>query len=168
MPKDNIERAVKRSEMGDAANYEEIRYEGFGPGGVGLIVEVLTDNRNRAASAVRSLFTKHGGSLGETGSVSFLWDRVGQIVYPAEAGSEEAVMEAAIEAGAEDVESDLEKPDVYERARSHPLHRLRRPGRRGRRPHSGGSANPFAGLVLNPRVPSRSARGAGTLLKLRA
>src|ERR1700754_4629118 len=86
MPKDNIDRAIKKAIGGDADTYEEIRYEGFGPSGVGVIVEVLTDNRNRAASNVRSTFTKHGGNLGETGSVSFMWDRVGQIVYGPEAG----------------------------------------------------------------------------------
>ena len=91
---------------------EEIRYEGFGPGGVGLIVEVLTDNRNRAAANVRTTFSKNGGNLGETGSVAFMFDRVGQIVYPASAGGEEAVMEAAIEAGAEDVESDEDGHEI--------------------------------------------------------
>src|ERR1700744_4000856 len=105
MPKDNIDRAIKKASSGDADNMEEIRYEGFGPGGVGLIVEVLTDNRNRAAANVRALFGKNGGNLGETGSVSFMFDRVGQITYPPAAGSEDAVMEAAIEAGAQDVES---------------------------------------------------------------
>jgi YebC/PmpR family DNA-binding regulatory protein len=122
MPKENIDRAIKKGAAGDADTLEEIRYEGFGPGGVGLIVEVLTDNRNRAASNVRSLFTKHGGALGETGSVSFMWERVGQIIYPAEAGSEEKVLEAAIEAGAEDVESDLVKPDIYEDAPGHTIY----------------------------------------------
>jgi len=92
---------------------EEIRYEGFAPGGVGLIVEVLTDNRNRTAANVRSAFTKHGGNLGETGSVSFMFDRLGEIGYPREAGSDDAVMEAAIEAGAEDVESDEDGHRVY-------------------------------------------------------
>ena len=106
MPKDNIERAVKRSEMGDAADYEEIRYEGYGPGGVAIIVETLTDNRNRTASTVRSSFTKYGGNLGETGSVSFMFDRVGEIQFAPEAGDADAVMDAAIEAGAEDVTSD--------------------------------------------------------------
>ncbi|WP_411288996.1 YebC/PmpR family DNA-binding transcriptional regulator [Phenylobacterium sp.] len=113
MPKDNIDRAIKKASGGDAETYEEIRYEGFGPGGVGVIVEVLTDNRNRAAANVRSTFSKNGGNLGETGSVSFMWDRVGEIVYPASAGSEDAVMEAAIEAGAEDVESDEEGHVIY-------------------------------------------------------
>jgi YebC/PmpR family DNA-binding regulatory protein len=112
MPKDNIERAIKKASGTDAA-YEEIRYEGFGPGGVGIIIEVLTDNRNRAAANVRSLFSKHGGNLGETGSVSFMFDRAGRIVYPASAGGEESMMEAAIEAGADDVESDEEEHVVF-------------------------------------------------------
>jgi len=113
MPKDNIDRAIKKAVGGDADTYEEIRYEGMGPGGVGLIVEVLTDNRNRAASNVRTIFGKNGGNLGQTGSVAFMFDRVGQIVYPAAAGSEDRIMEAAIEAGAEDVESDEETHTVF-------------------------------------------------------
>ena len=113
LPKDVIERAIKKASGGDAEAYEEIRYEGFGPGGVGVIVETLTDNRNRTAATVRSTFTKQGGNLGETGSVSFMWDRVGQIVYGAGAGSEDKVMEAAIEAGAEDVESDEDGHTIY-------------------------------------------------------
>ena len=100
MPKDNIDRAIKKALGGETDTYEEIRYEGFGPGGVGLIVEVLTDNRNRAAANVRTAFNKNGGNLGETGSVAFMFDRVGQIVYPPAVGSEDDVMEAAIEAGA--------------------------------------------------------------------
>ena len=108
MPKDNIERAIKKASGGDAENYEEVRYEGYGPGGVAVLVEALTDNRNRTAGAVRSYFSKHGGALGETGSVAFMFDRVGEIAYPPSAGSADAVMEAAIEAGAEDVESDEE------------------------------------------------------------
>lgn len=106
MPKDNIERAVKKAEGGDAETYDEIRYEGYGPGGVAIIVEALTDNRNRSASNVRAAFTKFGGSLGETGSVGFMFDRVGEIVFPAEVGDADTVMDAAIEAGAEDVQSD--------------------------------------------------------------
>lgn len=106
MPKDNIERAIKKASGGDSENYEEVRYEGYGPGGVAVIVEALTDNRNRSASNVRAAFTKAGGSMGETGSVSFMFDRVGEIIYPASAGGAEKVMEAAIEAGAEDVQSD--------------------------------------------------------------
>jgi len=113
MPKDNIDRAIKKASGGDGESYEEIRYEGFGPGGVGVIVEVLTDNRNRAASNVRSIFSKNGGNPGETGAVSFMFDRVGQITYAAEAGGEDKVMEAAIEAGAEDVESDEDGHTIY-------------------------------------------------------
>ena len=113
LPKDVIERAIKKSQMGDAADYTEIRYEGFGPGGVGVIVEVLTDNKNRAAANVRSIFGKNGGALGETGSVSFMFDRVGQITYRAQAATEEAAMEAAIEAGADDVESDADTHTIY-------------------------------------------------------
>jgi len=113
MPKDNIDRAIKKAMGGEADTMEEIRYEGFAPGGVGLIVEVLTDNRNRAASNVRSIFTKAGGNLGETGAVSFMFDRLGEIAYPPGAGSDDAVMEAAIEAGAQDVESDAEGHVIY-------------------------------------------------------
>ncbi len=105
MPRDNIERAIKKGAAGEADNLEEIRYEGFGPGGVGIIIEVLTDNRNRAAANVRTIFGKNGGNLGESGSVAFMFERLGQITYPATAGSEDAIMEAAIEAGAQDVES---------------------------------------------------------------
>jgi YebC/PmpR family DNA-binding regulatory protein len=112
MPKDNIDRAIKKALGGDADTYEEIRYEGFGPGGVGLIVEVLTDNRNRAAANVRTVFGKNGGNLGESGSVSFMFDRLGQIIYPISVGSEDTVMEAAIEAGAEDVETDSGDDDT--------------------------------------------------------
>ncbi len=106
MPKDNIERAIKKGSGADGENYEEVRYEGYGPGGVAVIVEALTDNRNRTASNVRSTFTKAGGALGETGSVSFSFDRVGEISYKLSAGDADAVMEAAIEAGAEDVTTD--------------------------------------------------------------
>ena len=105
MPKDNIQRAINKASGGDDENYEEVRYEGYGPGGVAVIVEALTDNRNRTASTVRAAFTKSGGSLGETGSVSFMFDRVGEILYPASAGDEDKIMESAIEAGAEDVQS---------------------------------------------------------------
>ncbi len=105
VPKDVIDRAIKKSQGGDAENYEEIRYEGYGPNGVAVIVEALSDNRNRTASTVRSLFSKFGGNLAETGSVSFMFDRKGQVVYPPGAGDADAIFEAAIEAGAEDVES---------------------------------------------------------------
>ena len=113
MPKDNIDRAIAKASGGDAENYDEIRYEGYGPNGVAIIVETMTDNRNRTASNVRSTFTKNGGNLGETGSVGFMFDRKGQIVYPASAGNEDAVMMAAIEAGAEDVETDEEAHVIW-------------------------------------------------------
>src|SRR3954447_17430616 len=106
MPKDNIQRSIDKASGGDAENYEEIRYEGFGPGGVALIVEALTDNRNRTATNVRTIFSKNGGNLGASGSVSHGFERLGLIEYPATAGDSDKVFEAAIEAGAEDVESD--------------------------------------------------------------
>jgi YebC/PmpR family DNA-binding regulatory protein len=106
MPKDNIERAINKAAGGDDDNYEEIRYEGYGPNGVAVIVEALTDNRNRTGSAVRAAFTKHGGNLGSTGSVGHMFNRVGEIAYPADKGSADAILEAAIEAGADDVQSD--------------------------------------------------------------
>jgi YebC/PmpR family DNA-binding regulatory protein len=112
MPKDNIERAIKRASGGeDGTDYEEIRYEGYGPGGVAVIVEALTDNRNRTASEVRAAFSKHGGSLGETNSVAFMFDRVGAIYFDRSAGGSEEVFEAAVEAGASNVESG---PDGHE------------------------------------------------------
>ncbi|WP_223424475.1 YebC/PmpR family DNA-binding transcriptional regulator [Tateyamaria pelophila] len=105
VPKDVIDRAIKKSQAGEGDEYEEIRYEGYGPNGVAVIVEAMTDNRNRTASNVRSTFTKNGGNLGETGSVGFMFDRKGAVSYPAEVGDADTVMMAAIEAGAEDVES---------------------------------------------------------------
>src|SRR6188472_1451157 len=105
MPKDNIERAIKKALGGEGENYDEIRYEGYGPGGVAVIVEALTDNRNRAASDIRSYFTKAGGNLGETGSVSFMFSHVGVIEFDIKVASADAVLEAAIDAGAEDVTS---------------------------------------------------------------
>src|SRR5438477_7281950 len=114
MPKDTVERAIKRGAGGEAGEaYEEVRYEGYGPGGVAVIVEALTDNRNRTASEVRAAFAKSGGSLGETNSVSFMFDRVGEIVYPAAAASADDMLEAAIEAGAQDVESDADGHVVF-------------------------------------------------------
>jgi YebC/PmpR family DNA-binding regulatory protein len=113
MPKDNIERAVKKASGSDSENYDEIRYEGYGPGGVAVIVEVLTDNRNRTASDVRSTFTKSGGNLGETGSVSFMFDRVGVIEYDAAKASADGMLEAAIEAGADDVVSSESGHEIY-------------------------------------------------------
>ena len=113
MPKDNIDRAIKKASGADAENYDQVRYEGYGPGGIAVIVEALTDNRNRTASNVRSIFTKAGGALGETGSVSFSFDHVGEIVYPPTAGDGDKVMEAAIEAGADDVQTDEEGHYIY-------------------------------------------------------
>ena len=112
-PKDVIERAIKKAIGGDAENYDEIRYEGYGPNGVAVIVEAMTDNRNRTASTVRSLFGKNGGNLGETGSVGFMFERKGEVVYPASVGDADTVMEAAIDAGAEDVESSDEGHIIY-------------------------------------------------------
>jgi YebC/PmpR family DNA-binding regulatory protein len=113
MPKDNIERAVKKASGSDAETYDEIRYEGYGPGGIAIIVEVLTDNRNRAASDVRSTFTKNGGNLAETGAVSFMFSHVGEIVFSAKVASADGMLEAAIEAGAEDVVSDDNGHIIY-------------------------------------------------------
>jgi YebC/PmpR family DNA-binding regulatory protein len=106
MPKDNIERAIKKAAGNEGENYDEVRYEGYGPGGVAVIIEALTDNRNRTAPALRSYFTKAGGAMGETNSVSFMFNRFGEVTYPASVGSADKVMEAAIEAGADDVISD--------------------------------------------------------------
>ncbi len=105
MPKDNIDRAIKKASGGDAENYDEIRYEGYGPGGIAVIVEALTDNRNRTAPEVRSYFTKVGGNLAETGAVSFMFQRVGAVIYDADKASADDMLEAAIEAGADDVAS---------------------------------------------------------------
>jgi YebC/PmpR family DNA-binding regulatory protein len=113
MPKDNIDRAIKKAAGGDAENYDEIRYEGYGPGGVAVIVEVLTDNRNRTAGEVRASFTKSGGNLAETGAVSFMFDHVGVVEYDAAVASADAMLEAAIEAGAEDVVSSESGHEVY-------------------------------------------------------
>jgi YebC/PmpR family DNA-binding regulatory protein len=111
MPRDNIERAIKKATGSEGENYESIRYEGYGPGGVAIIVEALTDNRNRTASNVRSTFSKNGGALGETNSVAFMFDRIGEIFYPLEAGSADKLMEAAIDAGADDVETDEDEEE---------------------------------------------------------
>jgi YebC/PmpR family DNA-binding regulatory protein len=106
MPKDNIQRSIDKASAADSENYEDVRYEGFGPGGVSLVVEALTDNRNRTATNVRTAFAKNGGNLGASGSVTHGFSRLGLIEYPASAGDAEKVFEAAIDAGAEDVESD--------------------------------------------------------------
>ena len=113
MPRDNIERAIKKAIGNDGESYEAIRYEGYGPGGIAIIIETLTDNRNRTASNVRATLSKNGGALGETNSVGFMFDHVGEISYPASAGSADKVLEAAIEAGADDVESDDEGHWIY-------------------------------------------------------
>lgn len=113
MPKDNIERAIKKSQGGDAENYEEIRYEGYGPGGVAIIIEAMTDNRNRTASDIRSSFTKAGGNLAETGAVAFMFDRVGVVEYDVAKTDADTMLEAAIEAGADDVVSSEAGHEVY-------------------------------------------------------
>jgi YebC/PmpR family DNA-binding regulatory protein len=113
MPKDNIQRSIDKASVGDAENYEEVRYEGFGPGGVSLVVEALTDNRNRTATNVRTAFSKNGGNLGASGSVTHGFARVGLISYSASVGNEEKVFEAAIEAGADDVESGEELHEIW-------------------------------------------------------
>src|SRR5215216_437970 len=124
MPKDNIQRAIDKASGGEAENYEEIRYEGFGPAGVALIVEALTDNRNRTATNVRTIFSKNGGNLGASGSVSHGFDRTGLIEYPASVGDADKVFEAAIEAGAEDVESDEDGHRIWTSVES--LHEVAR------------------------------------------
>jgi len=113
MPKDNIERAIRRSQDAEGANFEDVRYEGFGQGGVGIIVETLTDNRNRTASDVRATFSKNGGNLGETGSVSFSFDRAGLVTFLAEVADADTMLDAAIEAGAEDCISSMDGHELY-------------------------------------------------------
>lgn len=113
MPKDNIERSISKAAGSDGETYEEIRYEGFGPGGVSLIIETLTDNRNRTATNVRTIVAKNGGNLGASGSVSHAFDRLGRIAYPAKAGSADAVFEAALEAGAEDCTSSEDGHEIW-------------------------------------------------------
>ena len=124
MPKDNIQRAIEKASKGEGDNYEEVRYEGYGPGGVALIVEALTDNRNRTATNVRTAFAKNGGNLGASGAVSHGFERLGLIEYSAAAGDEDKVLEAAIEAGADDVESDDEGHAIWVAAENlHPVAR---------------------------------------------
>ncbi|WP_045387542.1 YebC/PmpR family DNA-binding transcriptional regulator [Falsirhodobacter sp. alg1] len=113
MPKDVIDRAIKKSQAGDSEDYTELRYEGYGPNGIAVIVETMTDNVNRTASNVRSYFSKNGGNLGTTNSVAFMFDRVGEITYPITAGDADTVMMAALEAGAEDVDSDEDGHWIY-------------------------------------------------------
>ena len=113
MPNDNIQRAIQKASGTDSENYEEMRYEGFGPGGVSLIVEALTDNRNRTATNVRLAFSKNGGNMGAGGSVSHGFDRMGLIAYPAKAGDPDTVFEAALEAGAQDVSSSEDGHEIW-------------------------------------------------------
>ncbi|MFC7048611.1 YebC/PmpR family DNA-binding transcriptional regulator [Emcibacter nanhaiensis] len=113
MPKDNIQRAINKSQGGEGDDYEEIRYEGFGPGGIAIIVEALTDNRNRAASEIRTAFAKNGGNMGESGSVSYQFDKVGEIIFDSSVMDADSMFEAALEAGAEDVASDDETHEIY-------------------------------------------------------
>ncbi|UTW54564.1 YebC/PmpR family DNA-binding transcriptional regulator [Kordiimonas sp. SCSIO 12610] len=113
MPKDNIQRAIAKASGGDAETYDEMRYEGYGPGGIGVIVEALTDNRNRTASDVRTIFNKAGGNLGESGSVGFMFDRVGEIVFAGDVTDADSMFEAALEAGADEVESDDDGHTIY-------------------------------------------------------
>jgi len=113
MPKDNIQRAIDKASGGDADNYEEVRYEGFGPGGVALVVEALTDNRNRTATNVRTILSKNGGNLGASGSVTHGFERLGLIAYPAAAASADAMLDAAIDAGAEDVQSGEDVHEIW-------------------------------------------------------
>lgn len=122
MPKDNIQRAVDKGAGGEGAEYEDIRYEGFGPGGIGFIVEASTDNKNRAAMAVRTAFSKNGGALGETGSVAFMFDQAGKIEYPLAVTDEDTMMEAAIECGADDCATDSEAEDQWDE--SEPVHTI--------------------------------------------
>jgi YebC/PmpR family DNA-binding regulatory protein len=113
MPKDNIERAIKKAQGGDAESYDEVRYEGYGPGGIAVIVEALTDNRNRTASDVRAVFAKNGGNLAETGAVSFMFDHVGLVEFAPEVGNADAMFEAALDAGADDVVSSDSGHEIY-------------------------------------------------------
>ena len=113
MPKDNIQRAIDKATGGDAEDYEEIRYEGFGPGGVSLIVEALTDNRNRTVTNVRTIFSRNGGNMGEQGSVAHGFERMGYVAYESDAGGEDKVLEAAMEAGAEDIASDEDGHEIW-------------------------------------------------------
>src|SRR3546814_10819377 len=128
MPKDNIQRAIDKASKGDGENYEEIRYEGFGPGGVSLIIEALTDNRNRTVTNVRTAVSKNGGNLGAPGSVSHSFDRMGLVTSPASAGDADALFEAALEAGAEDVASSEDGHEIWTAQESlHEVARAREP-----------------------------------------
>ncbi|WP_207459397.1 YebC/PmpR family DNA-binding transcriptional regulator [Azospirillum sp. SYSU D00513] len=160
MPRDRIDRAIKSGAPGgDDANYEEVRYEGYGPGGVALIVEALTDNRNRTAAEVRSAFTKYGGSMGETNSVSFMFSRVGALYYPASVADADSMFEAALEAGADNVESDENGHEVTTTVESFAAVRDALEAKFG-----GAESARLAWKPLNTVAPSEDA--AASLLKL--
>ena len=152
MPKDNIQRAIDKASSGDGENYEEVRYEGYGPGGVALIVEALTDNRNRTATNVRTAFAKNGGNLGASGAVSHGFDRLGLIEYPAKAGDEDKVLEAAIEAGADDVESDEDGHAIWTSMEA--LHEVAERARKG----AGRGGQRQAGVEARPHGRGRRRR----------
>ncbi len=159
MPKDNIQRAIDKASAGDDENYEEVRYEGYGPGGSAIIVETLTDNRNRTATAVRTAFSKHGGNLGTEGSVQHGFERLGLIEYPAEAGDEDTVLEAAMEAGADDIESGEDGHTIWTAAED--LHQVS-----GDLEKALGAASNVK-LAWKPNITvEMDEKGAGTLLKL--
>jgi YebC/PmpR family DNA-binding regulatory protein len=159
MPKDNIERAIKKADGSDGDNYEEVRYEGFGPGGVSLIIETLTDNRNRTATNVRTIVTKNGGNLGASGSVSHGFERLGLISYAASAGDNEAVFEAALEAGAQDVQSSEDGHEIWTEAEG--LHEVSKALEETLGDADGSKLAWRPGIVVTV-----SADDAGTLLKL--
>ncbi len=159
MPKDNIQRAIDKASAGDDENYEEVRYEGYGPGGSAIIVETLTDNRNRTATAVRTAFSKHGGNLGTEGSVQHGFERLGLIEYPAEVGDEDTVLEAAMEAGADDIESGDDGHTIWTAAED--LHQVA-----GDLEKALGAASNVK-LAWKPNITvEMDEKGAGTLLKL--
>ena len=159
MPKDNIQRAIDKATSGDDENYEEVRYEGYGPGGSAIIVEALTDNRNRTATAVRTAFSKNGGNLGTEGSVAHGFERLGFIFYPADAGDEEKVLEAAMEAGADDISLSEDGHEIWTAAED--LHQVA-----GDLEKTLGEAETVK-LAWKPNLTvEMDEKGAGTLLKL--
>ena len=159
MPKDNIQRAIDKASAGDDENYEEVRYEGYGPGGSAIIVETLTDNRNRTATAVRTAFSKHGGNLGTEGSVQHGFERLGLIEYPGSAGDEDTVLEAAMDAGAEDIESSEDGHTIWTAADD--LHQVASDLEKA----LGEASN--VKLAWKPNITvEMDQKGAGTLLKL--
>jgi len=159
MPKDNIQRAIDKATSGDDENFEEVRYEGYGPGGSAIIVETLTDNRNRTATAVRTAFSKHGGNLGTEGSVQHGFERLGLIEYPISAGDEDTVFEAAMEAGADDIESSDDGHTIW--TASEDLHQVASDLEEA----LGEAAN--VKLAWKPNITvEMDEKGAGTLLKL--